>query len=160
MQQRPDDRDYALQKWFWGDTAIGELLDRLAQKLKDQGDDRTAFGIAIGLRDVIMPALPRSFLVAPWLAVRASAAALPRGVLWSHVSIVGMVGGIGFTMALFIAQLAFATGSLLENAKLGILCGSALAGSFSLFAGYRVLQIDSAPGMAIREAEAEGSTWS
>ena len=46
MQQRPNDQDSALQEWFWGDTAIGDLLDRLAKKLKDQGDDRTAFGIA------------------------------------------------------------------------------------------------------------------
>ena len=46
MQQRPDDQESALQEWFWGDTAIGDLLDRLSKKLKDQGDDRTAFGIA------------------------------------------------------------------------------------------------------------------
>jgi hypothetical protein len=46
MQQRPNDQDNALQEWLWGETAIGELLDRVAQKLKNDGDDRTAFGIA------------------------------------------------------------------------------------------------------------------
>jgi hypothetical protein len=45
-----------------------------------------------------------------------------RGVL-----IVGLVGGIGFTMSLFIAQLAFPPGPLLDTAKLAILVGSAVA---------------------------------
>jgi hypothetical protein len=46
MQQRPNDRDNALQEWFWRDIATGLLLVRLAQKLRDQGEERPAFGIA------------------------------------------------------------------------------------------------------------------
>lgn len=46
----------------------------------------------------------------------------PRGVV-----LVGLVGGIGFTMSLFIAQLAFPAGPLLDTAKLAILVGSAAA---------------------------------
>ena len=46
MQQRPNDHNNALQEWFWGETAIGELLDRVAERLKTDGDDRTSFGIA------------------------------------------------------------------------------------------------------------------
>jgi NhaA family Na+:H+ antiporter len=41
--------------------------------------------------------------------------------------VVGVVGGIGFTMSLFVAQLAFPPGPLLDTAKLGILVGSATA---------------------------------
>jgi hypothetical protein len=46
MQQRPDERDNALQNWFWGQTATGLLLVRVAQKLREQGEERPAFGIA------------------------------------------------------------------------------------------------------------------
>jgi hypothetical protein len=46
MQQRPNDRDNTLHVWFWGETAVGLLLARLAQKLKDEGEERAAFGIA------------------------------------------------------------------------------------------------------------------
>lgn len=46
MQQRPDDSPPALHQWLWGETAVGALLARLAQKLKDEGEERAAFGIA------------------------------------------------------------------------------------------------------------------
>jgi NhaA family Na+:H+ antiporter len=69
-----------------------------------------------------------------------------------------MAGGIGFTMALFIAQLAFAPGALLETAKLAILCGSVLAGLLTLFTGYGILKPLHVRGVAKTEAEAEGST--
>jgi NhaA family Na+:H+ antiporter len=67
-----------------------------------------------------------------WLAVRLGLAALPRGSTWMALSAVAVLGGIGFTMALFIAGLAFPAGTprgeLLDAAKLGILAASALAG--------------------------------
>jgi NhaA family Na+:H+ antiporter len=85
-------------------------------------------------------------------------AALPKGVQWPSIGVVGMVGGIGFTMALFIAQLAFPPGQLLETAKLAVLCGSALAGVLSLAAGYRILKEQRAPGAATSDPEAEAST--
>jgi hypothetical protein len=46
MQQRPQDRDNALHEWFWSHTAIGPLLVRVAQRLKENGEDKAAFGIA------------------------------------------------------------------------------------------------------------------
>ena len=101
---------------------------------------------------------PIGILTVSWLATWSRAAALPSGVRWSHVSVVGMVGGIGFTMALFIAQLAFPSGPFLEITKLAILCGSGLAGILSLFAGYRILEPHHDASSAITEQEAEGST--
>ena len=111
-------------------------------------------GVAIGLT----LGKPLGILAVSWLAVRLRLAALPTGVQWSHVSIVGMVGGIGFTMALFIAQLAFPQGQLLETAKLAILCGSGLAAALSLLAGYRVLKVERGSNGAVTDAEAEAST--
>jgi NhaA family Na+:H+ antiporter len=101
---------------------------------------------------------PVGILAVSWLAGRTGVAALPRGIRWSQISVVGMVGGIGFTMALFIAQLAFPPGPLLETAKFAILCGSGLAGNLSLFAGYRILKPEHGTGTAATEAETEGST--
>ena len=101
---------------------------------------------------------PIGILGASWLAKCVGMATLPGGVRWREISVVGMVGGIGFTMALFIAQLAFPPGAILETAKLGILCGSGLAGVLSLAVGYRILNTDNNTGTAKTEAEAETST--
>ncbi len=63
-----------------------------------------------------------------WLAVRLGFAALPSGVTWPMLVGAGVLGGIGFTMALFIAGLAFTDPALLEAAKLGILAASLSTG--------------------------------
>ena len=63
-----------------------------------------------------------------WLAVRSGLSELPSGVGWRHVYGVGWLAGIGFTMSLFITDLAFAEGSLVDAAKLGILAASLIAG--------------------------------
>lgn len=62
------------------------------------------------------------------LAVRAGVAALPAGVTWRTLHGAAWLGGIGFTMSLFIAGLAFADAALLDSAKLGVLVASLLAG--------------------------------
>lgn len=83
------------------------------------------------------------------LAVATGVATAPRGVGWPGVTVVGLIAGIGFTMALFIAQLAFPPGPHLETAKLAILAASGCAGVGGFLLGRGVLS---------RPAEAEGST--
>lgn len=62
------------------------------------------------------------------LAVRTGAAMLPTGVSWKALHGVSWLGGVGFTMSLFVSTLAFGEGSAsLESAKLGILSASAIA---------------------------------
>jgi Na+:H+ antiporter, NhaA family len=63
-----------------------------------------------------------------WLAVRSGVSELPEGIGWRHVYGVGWLAGIGFTMSLFISDLAFSEDSLVETAKLGILGASLIAG--------------------------------
>jgi NhaA family Na+:H+ antiporter len=111
-------------------------------------------GVTIGLA----VGKPVGIVAVSWVAVRLGVAALPAGVTWAHVSVVGIVGGIGFTMALFVAQLAFAAGPLLETAKLAILTGSGLAAAAALLAGYRLLRIDPSSQAASTDSEAEAST--
>ncbi len=62
-----------------------------------------------------------------WMAMRLGVARLPSGVRWTHLLGAAWLGGIGFTMSLFIAQLAFSAPEVVEKAKLGILLGSALS---------------------------------
>ncbi len=62
-----------------------------------------------------------------WLAIKLSLADLPHRVNWSHIVGAGFLGGIGFTMSLFIAALAFSNQELLSTAKFGILLGSLVA---------------------------------
>jgi NhaA family Na+:H+ antiporter len=61
-------------------------------------------------------------------AVRLRLAALPAGVNWTTLHGCAWLGGIGFTMSLFIATLAFQGTTVLDSAKVGILGGSILAG--------------------------------
>jgi Na+:H+ antiporter, NhaA family len=67
-----------------------------------------------------------------WLAVRLGLGQLPPGVSWRHVLGAAWLGGIGFTMSLFIAQLAFTDPALLERAKLGVLFASLAAALIGL----------------------------
>ncbi len=64
-----------------------------------------------------------------WLAIRLGLASLPRGVTWRQVYGAAWLGGIGFTMSIFIANLAFGDTALLPIAKMGILLASITAGS-------------------------------
>jgi NhaA family Na+:H+ antiporter len=64
---------------------------------------------------------------ASWIAVRVGIADLPRGVGWRHIHAVGILGGIGFTMSLFVASLAFDDPTIHQTAKAGILSASILS---------------------------------
>jgi NhaA family Na+:H+ antiporter len=63
-----------------------------------------------------------------WLAVRTRIAELPAAVNWIHVTGVGLLAGIGFTVALFITGLAFTDPVLVDQGKIGILGASLVAG--------------------------------
>jgi NhaA family Na+:H+ antiporter len=66
---------------------------------------------------------------AVWLAIRTGLGKLPQGVQPAQVVGVAAVAGIGFTVSLFIADLAYDDAALTEIAKVGIFAGSLLAGS-------------------------------
>jgi NhaA family Na+:H+ antiporter len=67
-----------------------------------------------------------------WVAVRLGLARLPSGVEWKHLLGAAWLGGIGFTMSLFIAQLAFREPLVVEQAKLGILLASGASAAIGL----------------------------
>ncbi|MDQ7028538.1 MAG: Na+/H+ antiporter NhaA [Ardenticatenia bacterium] len=71
---------------------------------------------------------PLGITLMSWLGVRLGLAERPASLAWRHVFGVGWLGGIGFTVALFIANLAFPGHEVLDYAKLGILGASLMAG--------------------------------
>jgi NhaA family Na+:H+ antiporter len=60
------------------------------------------------------------------IAVRARIGALPQGLGLKHLAGVAVIGGIGFTVSLFITDLAF-RGEMIDDAKIGVLAASAIA---------------------------------
>jgi Na+:H+ antiporter, NhaA family len=80
-------------------------------------------GVVVGL----VLGKPLGISLAAWLAVRLRIAALPDGVSWRLLHGVSWLGGIGFTMSLFIGALAFADQALLDSAKIGVLLASCAA---------------------------------
>jgi NhaA family Na+:H+ antiporter len=76
-----------------------------------------------------------------WVAVRLGLVALPDDVSWRHILGVGSVAGIGFTVSLFITELAF-EGTANEEARIGIIAASLVAG----LTGYLVLGTRSRDG--------------
>ena len=72
---------------------------------------------------------------ASWLAVKTKLAKLPHQVNWWHIYGTALICGIGFTMSLFIATLAFTDNELSSLVRLGVLAGSTLSG----IAGYSLL---------------------
>jgi NhaA family Na+:H+ antiporter len=77
-------------------------------------------GIALGL----LVGKPVGVTLFSFLAVKTNIAVLPGGVRWSHIIGAGMLGGIGFTMSLFVSNLSFVSLDLINFSKLGILLGS------------------------------------
>ncbi len=99
----------------------GVALD--ASSLGDAEAQRVALGVVLGL----LVGKPVGVTLLSWLAVRFGIAELPRGVGWSQITGAGLLAGIGFTVALFIAALAFSEANLIAGAKVGILVASLLA---------------------------------
>ena len=69
---------------------------------------------------------PSGIILLSYASVRLGWVRLPEGVDWRMMLGAGCLGGIGFTMSLFVAGLAL-EGTLLEEAKIGILAGSAVS---------------------------------
>ena len=71
---------------------------------------------------------PLGVTAAALVAVKSGIAKLPDGVSWASLLGCACLAGIGFTMSLFIAMLAFDDAASIATAKIGILAGSLLAG--------------------------------
>jgi NhaA family Na+:H+ antiporter len=103
--------------------------------LSDEVGMRVALAVGVGL----LIGKPVGITLFALAAVRLGMATLPRGVGASAVFAAGLLGGIGFTVALFITALAFEDSPLSAAAKVGLLTASALACVLGLAMLVRVL---------------------
>jgi Na+:H+ antiporter, NhaA family len=84
-----------------------------------------SLGILVGL----FLGKPLGIVLFTFAAVKLRISQLPTGVAWRHIVGAGFLGGIGFTMSIFIALLAFSNPDIIQSAKMSILLSSLLAGA-------------------------------
>jgi len=98
-------------------------------------------GSAVGLGIVVglVVGKPLGIVLFAWIAVRVGLAELPPGARWWDIAAIGLLAGIGFTVALFIGSLAFDSAETIDEAKAGIFVASIIAGVLG-FAAVRRLQ--------------------
>jgi NhaA family Na+:H+ antiporter len=90
----------------------------------DAAGSPISHGIFVGL----LVGKPVGIFCASWLAVRLRLGELPRGVGWTEIFGIGMLGGIGFTVSLLVTSLALPADLPGSEARLGVLCASVIAG--------------------------------
>ncbi len=90
--------------------------------------DAVKGSVSVGVIAGLCIGKPLGITLFAFIACKLGVAALPKGVSWRHILGAGMLGGIGFTMAIFIANLAYAEDAYnLEHAKLAILVASTIS---------------------------------
>lgn len=123
--------------------------------------DSTSVAVFAGVVGGLALGKPIGVLLVSWIAVRLGLCVLPAGVNWRGLLVVGGVAGIGFTLAIFIGDLAFQgdAAQLSDIAKLGVLTGSAVAALGGLLLGRFMLQPEDVPKLRdMTESDVERST--
>jgi len=90
---------------------------------------KNSLGILVGL----VAGKPVGVLLCCWVAIRSRWCTLPEGMNWRHVTGLGLLAGIGFTMSIFITNLAFVDAGHIQYSKIAILASSLLAGVLGYF---------------------------
>ena len=101
----------------------------LTSGLSEAARSPVAWGVAAGL----ILGKPIGIALFSLIAVRIGVARLPRAIEWSHIAGVACLGGVGFTISLFITELAFGEGTQAHAARVGIFAGSLVAGTIGYF---------------------------
>ena len=96
---------------------------------------RDAVHVMAGVIIALVAGKPLGVIGTSWIMVRLGWCRLPAGVSWRGVCLIGLLAGIGFTMSIFIAMLAFDDDNLLGAAKCGVLLASTLAAIIGLLWG-------------------------
>ena len=103
-------------------------------------------GIVLGL----LIGKPAGIFIFSFISIKMKLAARPTGVTWTQMASISILGGIGFTMSIFINNLAFSSGSLIDIGKISILIASASAALLGLLA-MRVSCSGKAPALTAEE---------
>ena len=85
--------------------------------------------VAVGVFLGLLVGKPLGIFLATWITVRLGFSSLPNGVQWGHIVGVSALGGVGFTMAIFVTNLSFTDPQIAAVAKTSILAASIVAGA-------------------------------
>lgn len=97
--------------------------------------DSAPLAVGVGVIAGLVLGKPAGIFLAAFLAVRLKLCTLPQQISWRHIVLLGLLGGIGFTMSIFIAALAFEDPTLLAAAKFAVLLASFLAAVLGFLVG-------------------------
>jgi NhaA family Na+:H+ antiporter len=114
----------------------------------DNIDEALTSSISLGILLGLFFGKQIGITLVTWLLIRAGYSSLPTGVTWRHIYGASCLAGIGFTMSLFIADLAFIDEESLALAKIGILGASIIAG----VTGFLLLRLATKPQSATADA--------
>jgi NhaA family Na+:H+ antiporter len=89
--------------------------------------------ITLGVLAGLVVGKPIGIVLFSFIAIKLGIASMPDQVSWRQMVGVGFLGGIGFTMSIFISGLAFTTPFFVEESKVGILLASVVAGAIGFF---------------------------
>jgi NhaA family Na+:H+ antiporter len=135
----------ALHPWsVFAIVPIFALANAGVEVTEEAWDAARSSAVTFGIIAGLIVGKPVGIFLATWIAVRSGIAELPAGVGWPHVAGAGVLAGIGFTVSLFITDLAFDEALRTDEAKLAILAASLVAA----VAGYLILRLVTRPGLA------------
>jgi NhaA family Na+:H+ antiporter len=107
--------------------AVVPLFGFVSAGVRISGLDAVLSAVPLGVALGLFLGKQVGVFAAVWIADRTGFARKPAHLEWLHIYTTAVLCGIGFTMSLFIGELAFSDPSLVEAAKIGTLLGSALA---------------------------------
>ena len=130
--------EHMLYPWVY--FAVLPLFALTNADVSISGDIASVFGgpAFLGVFFGLLAGKPIGILLASAIVVKTGLAKLPEHVNWRHMVGAAVLGGVGFTMAIFVANLAYDSEAALTSAKLAILLASAVAG----VAGFAILSIE------------------
>lgn len=95
--------------------------------------DMITGGLGTGIMIGLILGKPVGITLLSWITVKLKFSALPTGSQWKHILGLGMIGGIGFTMSIFIVILSFSDPALQNASKVSVLIASAVSGLIGFF---------------------------
>lgn len=113
----------------------------------DSISEAIASPIAAGIVGGLVAGKLVGVVLGTWIPVRLGLGSLPPGVRWGHVAGVAALSGIGFTVSVFVASLAFTDAMLVDEARIGIIVASVAAGVI----GALLLRMTGAPAVDPKE---------
>ncbi len=96
--------------------------------------------ILFGVMLALVVGKPLGIVGISWISIRLGWSELPSDITWKNLWLIGLLAGIGFTMSIFIAILAFNDINMLNSAKLGVLFGSFIAALLGLIWGKIIIR--------------------